>query len=242
MSSRPLVLLFDIDGTLLTTGGVGMRALARAFEELYGRPDAMSGFRLDGMTDGVIIRQALTAIGQPASSESVEAVLERYLSVLGEEISRASDSAYYLHPGMLEALAAAEQRPQTAVGLGTGNVRAGARLKLERVNVFHRFAFGGFGCDHDDRAELIRAGAVRGASALGAPLSECRVVVIGDTPKDVAAAKAIGAECVGVGTGRFTPEELLAAGAEHAFPSLASPGALESLLGRTRATGAGPVE
>jgi phosphoglycolate phosphatase-like HAD superfamily hydrolase len=117
-----------------------------------------------------------------------------------------------------------------AVGLGTGNLRAGAQVKLERVSAYHYFPFGGFGCDAEVRSEVIRVGAERGAEQLGKPLSDCRVVVIGDTPKDVAAAQALGAESIGVGTGPYSPEALLDCGASHAFADLSAPGALEALL------------
>jgi phosphoglycolate phosphatase len=99
------------------------------------------------------------------------------------------------------------------------------------VGLFARFAFGGFGCDDEDRAALLWRGAERGASALGIPVSSARLVVIGDTPKDVRAAQRIDAESVGVGTGSFSAEALLAAGATVAFPSLAAPGALQAVLG-----------
>ena len=228
---RPTVLLFDIDGTLVTTGGAGRRALQRAFDRLFGQPNACS-FRLDGMTDRAIVRKGLTALGAPAGEAEVDAVIDAYLSELVDEVARAPAEQYRVHDGMVEALDLAAESGHCAVGLGTGNVRLGAKIKLERVGIYERFAFGGFGCDHEDRTELIRAGALRGAERLGAPISECRVVVIGDTPKDVAAAKGIGAECVGVGTGAFRPSELSAAGAEAAFESLAEPGAIGFLLGR----------
>src|SRR5690606_2293953 len=131
-----------------------------------------------------------------------------------------------------EALEAAASRRNVALGLGTGNVEKGARLKLARVGLHERFRFGGFGSDHEDRPTLILRGAERGAALLGAPLSACRVVIIGDTPKDVHAAQAIGAECVGVGTGGFATHELSAAGATWAFDDLSQPGALEALLDR----------
>jgi phosphoglycolate phosphatase-like HAD superfamily hydrolase len=137
---------------------------------------------------------------------------------------------YFVHAGMREAVAEARTRSGVAVGLGTGNVRKGARVKLERVGIYDQFAFGGFGCDHEDRVELIRHGARSGAQLLGAPLEACRVVVIGDTPKDVHAAKGIGAVCIGVGTGNFTPQALLESGADFAFPDFSAPGAIEALL------------
>jgi phosphoglycolate phosphatase len=229
---HPTVLLFDIDGTLVTTGGVGRRALSRAFEELHRREDACN-FPLDGMTDRAISRRALTQLNLPAGEKDIDAVLVRYLVLLEEEIARADIATYRVHEGMREALAAVRGQNHIAVGLGTGNVRDGARLKLRKVELFHLFDFGGFGCDHEDRVELIRCGAERGAHRLGTPLGRCRVVVIGDTPQDIAAAKGIGARCVGVGTGRYSAAELRAAGAEQAFDNLAVPGALAALLEET---------
>jgi phosphoglycolate phosphatase len=228
---RPTVLLFDVDGTLVTTGGVGRRALELAFERSHGRRDACAGFRFDGMTDRAIVRGGLSALGLDPSPAAIDAVLASYLEVLGEEVAAAPAATYHVHPGMQEALDAAARARGVAVGLGTGNVRAGARIKLERVGLFDRFGFGGFGCDDEDRAALLRMGAERGAALLQRPLAAVRVVIIGDTPKDIAAAQDIGAESVAVGTGSFSPAELLAAGATHAFASLAIAGALEAVLG-----------
>ena len=140
------------------------------------------------------------------------------------------DRKYFLHPGMREAVLAARSREGVAVGLGTGNVRRGAQVKLERVGIYEQFSFGGFGCDSEDRVELIRHGARSGAAQLGVPVEECRVVVIGDTPKDVHAAKGIGAVCIGVGTGNFSAPALLAAGADFAFPDFTASAALQTLL------------
>src|SRR6185436_4340956 len=103
-------------------------------------------------------------------------------------------------------------------------------IKLGKVGLFERFAFGGYGSDHEHRPTLIRTGALRGAEQLGVPLEGCRVVVIGDTPSDVGAAQAMGAECVAVATGSFSVDALRGAGATWAFASLASAGALERVL------------
>lgn len=225
---RPTVLLFDIDGTLITTGRSARTAIERAFLQTYGRDDAFS-FPFDGMTDRAIVRSALRNVGAEGADEEIERFLEVYLRVLEEEIARAP--VYRLHNGMDRAVGEALSREGFAVGLGTGNVREGARLKLERVDFFRPFAFGGFGCDHELRPELIRIGAERGAASLGVPLAECRVVVIGDTPKDVAAAAALGAESIGVGTGSFGPAQLLACGATWAFRDFHEAGAMQALLG-----------
>jgi phosphoglycolate phosphatase len=228
--TRPTVLLFDIDGTLVTTGGVGRRAVERAFQRQHGRPDACSLIRFDGMTDRSITRLGLEAIGAPATDAAIEELLAVYLAELEAELASSTPETYRVHVGVPETLAAVSARGM-AVGLGTGNIVDGARLKLEQVGLYHHFGFGGFGSDHELRVELIRVGAERGARQLGLPLGACRVVVIGDTPKDVDAARGIGAESIGVGTASFSARQLLEHGATHAFDDLLAPGALAALLG-----------
>jgi phosphoglycolate phosphatase len=227
---QPTVLLFDIDGTLVTTGGAGRRAMELAFERLHGRRDACDAFKMSGMTDRAIVRKGLEVIGVLPTEPAIDALIAAYIAGLHEEIPKVQDRDYKLHPGMREAVEAARARSGFAVGLGTGNVRPGAKVKLERVQLYEQFRFGGFGCDAEDRTELIRHGAREGAALLGAPLEACRVVVIGDTPKDVAAAKGIGATTIGVGTGSYSAQELQAAGAEFAFDDFTAPGALQALL------------
>ncbi|HYO96862.1 MAG TPA: HAD family hydrolase [Polyangiaceae bacterium] len=226
---RPTVLLFDIDGTLVSTGGAGRRAIARAFAMVHTRPDAVT-FRLDGMTDRLIVRRGLDAIGVEPTAAAIDEVLSAYLSILSDEIRQVPEASYVVHPGIREAIVAAQTRG-AAVGLGTGNVREGARVKLERAALYQHFGFGGFGCDAEVRLDLIRLGAERGAQALGLPLSACRVVIIGDTPHDVSAAQGIGAECLGVGTGYYSAKQLLECGATFAFDDLKSDGAIDALLG-----------
>jgi phosphoglycolate phosphatase len=224
---RPTVLLFDIDGTLLDTGGAGRRSMDQAFERCHARRDACAGIRFGGMTDRAIARAGLSAIGVEVTEASMNAVLDAYLEALAAELP---SSPAIVHRG-IEAALDAGTAAGAAVGLGTGNIREGARHKLERVGLHGRFSFGGFGCDHEVRSELLRAGAVRGAAKLGAPLEACRVVVIGDTPKDVAAAQAIGAECVAVATGGFTLADLIETKPTFAFADLSAEGALQAILG-----------
>lgn len=228
---RPTVLLFDIDGTLVTTGGAGRRALERAFDVFYGRPDACAHFPFDGMTDRAIARQGLTAIGVEPTEAVIDDLLARYVAVLEDEVQRVDPARYRVHAGMAEAVQAALEM-RMAVGLGTGNIREGARVKLERVDLYRHFAFGGFGDDDESRPALIQRGAERGAARLGVTLAEARVVVIGDTPKDVAAAQAMGAQSIGVATGNWSVRQLLDCGATWAFPTLAAAGALDAVLGR----------
>lgn len=224
------IFLFDLDGTLVSTGGAGRRAIERAFGSLHGRPDACAHLSFDGMTDRAIARGGLRAIDVEPSEPRIDALLARYVEVLHEEVEATPDAHYVVHPGARELVAEANARGH-AVGLGTGNLREGARAKLERVRLFSPFSFGGYGDDHELRPELIRAGALRGAQVLGVALANARVVVIGDTPKDIDAARAIGAQSLGVGTGRHSTRELLDAGATWAFDTLADQRARKALFG-----------
>jgi phosphoglycolate phosphatase-like HAD superfamily hydrolase len=203
--------------------------MQRTFERRYSDSEA-SRFRYDGMTDRQITRKTLQALGIPATEATIDECLALYVELLAEEVELAQEADYRLHHGISDAIKAARERGH-AIGLGTGNVLEGARIKLERVGVYTEFAFGGFGNDAEDRTELLRHGAERGAAKLGVPLSECRVVVIGDTPKDVEAARGIGAESLAVATGTYGAAELRACGATYVFDSLAAPGALAALLG-----------
>lgn len=226
--NRPTVLLFDIDGTLILTGGAGKRALEKAFDRYCGRPDALSHIKFDGMTDPAIVREALTFLGQETTEEATNAILDLYLLYLAEELP--GSTGYRLLPGIHAVLDQVKDLDEVAVGLGTGNLRRGAMIKLNHGKLDHHFDFGGFGCDSENRAELIRIGAERGAEKLGRSVKECRVVVIGDTPKDVAAAKANQAICVGVATGSYSVQQLLDAGAEVAFPDLTHVSVMDALL------------
>jgi phosphoglycolate phosphatase len=224
---RPTVLLFDIDGTLLSAGGAGRRALERAFARRCGTAAPLHDVRFNGMTDPGIVRAGLHRLDRPADPRLVGTILDDYVALLAAELAAAA--AFEVHPGVADLLDALAVREGVAVGLGTGNVRQGARLKLERAGLDGHFAFGGFGCDHEDRAELLRIGLARGAARLACPPPACRAVVIGDTPLDVAAARAIGAASLAVATGGCPVEELRAAGASWAVTDLTAPAVLAAL-------------
>jgi phosphoglycolate phosphatase-like HAD superfamily hydrolase len=229
----PTILLFDVDGTLVTSGGVGRRAIEQAFERRHGRRDVVS-FSYAGMTDKAIVRGGLLALDKGFASEAalqaeIDATIAFYLRVLEEEA--ATRGGIRVHGGILRALDLAEARPEVALGLGTGNMREGARIKLSHAGIYHRFSFGGFGDDSIDRPEILAAGARRGAAQLGFPLQACRVVVIGDTPKDIAAAQAIGAACVAVATGMHSVAELEAHSPTLACQTLADQRADAVLFG-----------
>jgi phosphoglycolate phosphatase-like HAD superfamily hydrolase len=223
------VALFDIDGTLMTTGGAGRRAMRAAFGEVVDAPHALDDVKLGGKTDPMILREGLQVIGRAYDAALVERILERYLERLEAEVARSP--GYHVFDGVLTILDHAHAL-NAAVGLGTGNVERGAQVKLARGALNDRFAFGGFGSDAEDRTELIRAGAERGAARLGRPLSECRVIVIGDTPRDVRAAHGIGAVCLAVATGGYDVSALEKAGADLVVERLDDPRALAFLEGR----------
>ncbi|HEU4407370.1 MAG TPA: haloacid dehalogenase-like hydrolase [Polyangiaceae bacterium] len=205
---RPTVYLFDIDGTLITGGG-GRDAMERALALAVGAAEAHASFSFSGMTDRAIARRALAELGAEPDEDTIGRVIEHYLAFLIEDLAAAPCAT---PAGALAALERAGSFEGVALGLGTGNVERGARAKLARVGLAGRFTFGGFGCDHEERAELLRVGAARGAARLGRAPEACRVVVVGDTPLDVAAAHAIGAECVAVATGSYARAELAACG------------------------------
>ena len=225
----PTVLLFDIDGTLISTGGAGRRALELAFAELHQREDAIKTFKLAGMTDRAIVRQGLELIGQPPTDAAIAVLIAKYLEFLVLEVPKVEADKYVVHPGMLDAIARGKKMG-AAIGLGTGNVKDGAKIKLQRVGLNEAFQFGGFGDDHELRPELIRRGAQRGVKQLRVPWTEARVVVIGDTPHDIAAAHAIEAQCMAVATGGFTIDQLKEAGADWAYENLAAAGAIDVML------------
>jgi phosphoglycolate phosphatase-like HAD superfamily hydrolase len=226
---NPTILLFDVDGTLVRTGGAGRRAIEGALAE-HGA-DGAASFSFAGMTDRAIVRLALQSLGRPPSERDITTVLARYLELLAGEVATAREDEYRVCPGIPAALDAAARSAACAVGLGTGNLEQGAFIKLGRVGLAERFRFGGFGSDAEPRDELLMIGAERGAKLLGVSRADCRIVVIGDTPRDVAAARAIGAECIAVATGPVAQDELVASAPDHLFADLGAPGALAALLG-----------
>jgi phosphoglycolate phosphatase-like HAD superfamily hydrolase len=229
---RPLIYLFDIDGTLVTTAGAGRKALTETFRQRYGSDHGLA-FSFDGMTDKAIVALALEAMAVPMQAptlaEEVERVLEAYVQILAS-LAQSCVDAFVIHEGVVPVLDRIQAAGMGVLGLGTGNVRRGAEIKLKAVNLYHRFTFGGFGCDHKDRTALLSVGATRGAALLGRPLGECDVLVIGDTPKDIAAAHGIGARCLAVATGSYSVEQLQAAGGDVCVSSLHEQAALAALM------------
>ena len=200
---RRSYLLFDIDGTLLNSDGAGRAALERAFAEATGVAGAMANVAFQGRTDRWILGEVTRHTGIEIDRE---AFLPRYYELLGDELARREPEALPGAHALLEALAA---RDEAVLGLGTGNLRCGAFLKLAAAGLDGYLQAGGFGDDHLDRAELLR----EGADAVGWSPGE-RLVVVGDTEHDVRAGRAIGAFVLAVATGTRTVEELRALDAD----------------------------
>ncbi len=211
------VALFDIDGTLVDTGGAGRRAIGRAAEALHGRRDLFDGVPFDGATDRAICRSALARLSRSFGEADIDGLLSAYVAMLADEVAR---SPYGIFPGVRECVALFEQRG-VLLGLGTGNVEAGARIKLARGDLNAPFAFGGFGSDAEDRALILRAGLSRAEALLGRAARD--PWIIGDTPKDLAAGRAIGAKVALVATGRYGVEQLAAQEPDLCVASLADP-------------------
>jgi phosphoglycolate phosphatase-like HAD superfamily hydrolase len=225
------LLLFDLDGTLVSTGGAGLRALDRAFLSLQRVVRASDGINFAGRTDPSIIRDIFRAkLNREPRDAEMRDIFTHYLSALKTELE-VSDG-YQVHTGvepLLEALAI--RAADAFLALGTGNLEEGARLKLEPASLNKYFSVGGFGSDAEDRPEVLRHGVRRAAEKAGRPFEGRDVVVIGDTIHDVSAGKALGAVTVAVATGHASEGELRASGADVVLPSLRDFSPLLSLLG-----------
>jgi phosphoglycolate phosphatase-like HAD superfamily hydrolase len=223
MASRQFKLvLFDIDGTLIDTGGAGARSWTWAFEHAFSKPDVDIGkFSSAGMTDPVVARRTFTeTFAHEPSGEELARLMAAYLSVLPDYVASSPD--YRVLLGVEDLLAKLSQA-DVLLGITTGALEAGAHAKLGRARLNHFFLVGGYGSDSDDRVELTRVAVRRGEKLLGNSLAEDEVAVVGDTPLDVDAARGAGLVSVAVASGRYSVEELRAAEADHVLASLAEP-------------------
>lgn len=196
------MLIFDIDGTLLLTGGAGKIAFERAFAELFRIPDSWKDTRPDGKTDPAIFQEiAQRTLGRELTAAEYLDLMKRYLELFREEILNAD--RFRLMPGVYELLESLSFRSDTLLGIATGNVEEAAWSKLERGALRRFFRFGGFGSDSADRAVLTRRAVERGQALLGRQLAANDIFLIGDTEKDIQAGKALGLRTVAVATGRL---------------------------------------
>ncbi len=221
---------FDIDGTLVWTDGAGRRAICRALLEVLGTAGPIETFRFDGRTDGEIVSRLAEAAGLAVDRALVDRVLGRYVANLRDELGRPGHHTT-VYAGVRELLDALAARSDCIVGLLTGNVAQGARLKLGSAELdVARFRVGAFGSDNIDRTELPALAQRRAREVLGVDMPGGDVVIIGDTPADMRCGQGIGARAIGVATAAYSVEQLLAAGAAAAFEDLSDTTAVLSAI------------
>jgi phosphoglycolate phosphatase len=214
------LVLFDIDGTLLSAAGSGRRAINAALREFFSSA-APADYWFDGKTDRQIVRELMRSEGHDDATinERMDLLLSRYVDCLHRELADPRHTPH-LYPGVRELLDALDARGDVALGLLTGNVEGGAVAKLAAAGLDPaRFVVGAFGSDHESRPELPTV-AQRRAAALGITIPGSAMVVIGDTPADIACSRGIGARAIGVATGRYSVAELRAHDPSAVFDSL----------------------
>ncbi len=212
------LLLWDIDGTLITTGAAGQRAIMLATARRFEGGD-LDGVEIAGRTDSGIAHQILTKYGEPITEESMSSFLDLYLELLAQELPRSKGEVL---PGVLPLLQRLERTPDTTVGLLTGNLKRGAQLKLEHYKLWHFFAFGAFADDHHDRNELGAFALARAREGTGGEFLPAQVDVIGDTGHDIACGKAFGARTIAIATGSWPRERLAEYAPDFLFDDLAN--------------------
>jgi len=202
------LVLFDIDGTLIRTGGAGVHAFTRTGAAEFHVPDGMRQMQFAGRTDTSLVREFFARHGIAATPENFRRFFHRYVFMLDHLLPQHPGGVC---PGVRELLAGLRALPQPPLlGLQTGNIRLGAEIKLRHYGLWDWFAVGGFGDDSESRGELTRLAVERAARRLGCRLAPDAVVVVGDTPHDIDCARAVGARVLAVATGGATREQLAA--------------------------------
>ena len=203
-------LLFDIDGTLISSGNAGTKALNRACWAVHQIANAAERIRLDGKTDRAIVREILEHSPEKSAGKNIEQLidqtLEQYLEFLPEEVEQSL--TYQVLPGIKKILDIAEDHKDFVLGLATGNLKSGAKIKLNRADLNPYFSFGGFGCDSEDRPEVVKTAFFRGQEYSGEKILEENTYVIGDTHHDITAGKSLGVKTIAVTTGSYPKDHL----------------------------------
>ena len=203
----PKLILFDIDGTLLASGGAGQRALRLAIRERFGDGD-LARFEIAGRTDSGIARQVLARHGIEPTAFAISELLERYLRFLEGELPKTDIAVGRVLPGILPLLDRLIAHPDVALGLLTGNLERGAEMKLTHYGLWSYFKFGAYADDHHDRNELGKFARLRAREKHGVEFANSDVFILGDTPHDIACARAIDAKAVAIATGDYSFEQL----------------------------------
>jgi phosphoglycolate phosphatase-like HAD superfamily hydrolase len=215
------LVLFDIDGTLLNSGGLGRASMQRALGMVFGSP-GNPAYRYDGKTDKQIVRDVMRLEGH--SDEHIDSRMEKLIELYLEGLRTGAKSGKFnVRPleGVVELLDALEAREDVVLGLLTGNVQPGARTKLSAAGINpDRFRVNAFGSDHEHRPELPAIAQRRASETLGLDIAGDRLIVIGDTPADIECGRELGAKAIGVASGHYTVEQLQAHNPYAVFPSL----------------------
>jgi phosphoglycolate phosphatase len=220
------ILLFDIDGTLISTGGAGVAAMRQAFSTLFGISEPQE-VAFSGRTDLAIGRELLEVHSLTHNADNWSRLRDGYLGKLPQFLSDRSGRAL---PGVRDLLQTLSQADDIALGLLTGNVREGARLKLNHYGLFDHFAFGGFGDDHFDRNHVAECALAAAQQHLNGRSADSQVWVIGDTPLDITCARWIGARVLAVATGIHPREELARCGPDILLDDLSNVDEVAKLL------------
>src|SRR5436853_3981706 len=219
--AKPQSVLFDVDGTLVSTGGAGANSWRYAFNELHGISADIGEYTDAGMTDPTVARLTFQkAVGHDPSPTELATVMAAYLDRLPYEVEHSEK--YEVLDGAEDVLRALG-RQGVLLGITSGAVEAAAHIKLSRAGFNRYFPFGGYGSDSEDRVELTRVALARGGRLIGHELDPAQWFVVGDTPKDIDAAHGAGCLAVGTATGHYHGDELRDAGAEHVLTSLREP-------------------
>ncbi len=217
---------FDIDATLLLTDGAGRAALRTALETVYGMSGRLEGYTFHGKTDPQIVVELLAGLGLEDREirDRMPSMWPVYLEALQRELeTRRAEDRVTLLPGVSELLAALEGVEGVSLGLLTGNIEAAARMKLAAAGVTTKFEVGAYGSDSEVRSEIARIAVERSRSRGGERSGPEALVVVGDTPEDIACARSVDGLAVAVATGRHSVEELEQAGAELCSAISATP-------------------
>jgi phosphoglycolate phosphatase-like HAD superfamily hydrolase len=223
------LILFDVDGTLLSTDGAAGRAIGAALRETFGSAGPSAGYSFAGKTDPQIVFELTAEAGIPRSEVAprLPEVFERYCARLAATLNPSNTRVL---PGVREVLAALAGRGDIALGLLTGNIRAGAEIKLAAAGLSGRFAVGAFGSDEEDRNRLVPVARTRAREFWGEEFPGTRTVVVGDAQADIRCARAGGAWSVAVASSKTPKPELAALHPDVLLDSLASPEALTALV------------
>ncbi len=209
------LILFDIDGTLVSMGGAGTKAMNLAFNELFSIDDAFREIPMAGKTDIQIIKEGLKLHGLPYMDGNVDKMINGYLKFLREKVN---NPLKHLKPGIINSLELFNKM-NMALGLLTGNLEKGAKIKLGTLNLNEYFLEGAFGSDDEDRDNLLPI-AIAKFTKKGLRFTPKNCIVVGDTPRDVQCAKIHGAGCIAVATGPYSKEALLKTDADVVVSSL----------------------